>query len=331
MHQIVDKNSTNAPLLEQTYARLKEMILDGRIKAGERLLEAQIANAFAISRSPARGALLLLLEEKLVEADERRGFKVAGEVETGSGNAIAKLEPSRIEAPRRWESMYDEVEQELLVQLLYGPVRINELRLAQQYGVSRTVTRDLLARMHGNGLIAKDSAGHWYAQQITPNRIRHLYELRWLLEPQALLHAAPYIPMEMKANARSNLIAALDKPLVESSEFDNVENDLHVNMLGFCRNDEILNALARTHVLFAPTRHLFHPYLSIPAELIRAALCEHLAIVDCLIQNDVENAVEGLRSHLRDAVDRWLRRFAITSKVAKVEMPSYLTGTDGST
>lgn len=184
--------------------------------------------------------------------------------------------------------------------------------------------------MHGNGLISKDGAGHWHARQITPDRIRRLYELRWLLEPQALLHAAPYIPMEMKSNARANLVAALDKSLIESLEFDNVENDLHVNMLAFCRNDEILNALARTHVLFAPTRHLFHPYLSIPSELIRAALSEHLAIVDCLIQNDVENAVEGLRSHQRDAVDRWLRRFAITSKVTKVELPSYLTRVDDS-
>ena len=317
-------NGARAPVLERTYTLLKQMIADGRIKPGERLREAQIAGAFAISRSPASGALALLVADKLVAADGGLGFRVAGKAAAGAGGAAATLEPIRIEVPRRWERMYEEVERDLLVQLLFGSLRINELKLAQRFKVSRTVTRDLLARMHGDGLIAKDSAGHWVAAQITPDRIRHMYELRVLLEPQALRLAAPHVPRELLADARSALIAARAKARLQSRAFDNVERDLHVNVLAFCPNTEILRALARTHVLFAPTRHLFDPYLQIPMKLIRDALDEHLAIVDALAANNAKQAAAILKSHLKDAVDRWLHRFEATAEVRKLSLPPYL-------
>jgi len=317
-------NSARAPVLERTYTLLKEMIADRRIKPGERLREAQIASAFAISRSPASGALALLLAEKLVVADGGIGFRVAGKATAGAGGAAATLKPIRIEVPRRWERMYEEVERDLLVQLLFGSVRINELQLAQRFNVSRTVTRDLLARMHGEGFIAKDTAGHWVAAQITPDRIRHLYELRVLLEPQALRLAAPHVPGELLADARAALIAARTKARLQSAEFDKVERDLHVRVLAFCPNTEILRALARTHVLFAPTRHLFDPYLQIPSKLIRAALDEHLAIVDALVAGNDKKAAAILKAHIGDAVERWLHRFAVTAEVRKLSVPPYL-------
>jgi DNA-binding GntR family transcriptional regulator len=318
------RNSARAPVLERTYSLLKEMIADGRIKPGERLREAQIASAFAISRSPANGALALLLADRLVSADGGLGFRVVGKAIAGAPGAAATLKQIRIEVPRSWERMYEEVERDLLIQLLFGSVRINELQMAQRFNVSRTVTRDLLARMHGDGFIAKDTAGHWVAAQITPDRIRHLYELRGLLEPQALRLAAPHVPVKLLADARASLIAARAKARLQSREFDKVERDLHVNVLAFCPNTEILRALARTHVLFAPTRHLFDPYLQIPAKLIRDTLDEHLAIVDALVAGNVRKAAAILKAHLEDAVDRWLHRFAMTAEVRKLSVPPYL-------
>jgi DNA-binding GntR family transcriptional regulator len=317
-------NRARAPVLERTYTLLKEMIGDGRIKSGERLSQAQIASAFAISRSPASGALALLLADRLVVADGGLGFRVAGKPAAGAGGAAATLKPLRIEVPRRWERIYEEVERDLLVQLLFGSVRINELQLAQRFNVSRTVTRDLLARMHGEGFITKDTAGHWIAARITPDRIRHLYELRVLLEPQALRLAAPHVPGNVLADARAALVAARTKGRLQSSEFDKVERDLHVGVLAFCPNTELLRALARTHVLFAPTRHLFDPYLQIPSKLIRSAVDEHLAIVDALAAGNVQKAAAMLKSHLQDAVERWLHRFAVTAGVRKVGVPPYL-------
>lgn len=119
------------------------------------------------------------------------------------------------------------VEQELISGILFGSVRIHDQRLAQHYGVSRTVTRDLLAHMHGVGLISKDDSGHWLAERVTPERIRDLYELRQILEPQALMQAAPHIPEELLIRVRNNIETTPSSTPIESLKFDQVEIDLH--------------------------------------------------------------------------------------------------------
>jgi DNA-binding GntR family transcriptional regulator len=315
---------TAGSLQERIYLLVKGMIDDGRIRAGERLLEAELVRAFGISRSPVRQALKWLCRDRLVEELPGRGYRVAGVGDSESAG-FAVLDPIKISAPRQWERMYKEVEQELFIRTLFGSVRVNELRLAQHFDVSRTVTRDLLARMHGVGLIAKDSAGHWIAEKMTPDRIRHLYEMRTLLEPPALIQVAPIVPQETLKRMRQHILAVWTRKPLESAEFDAVEKELHIDMLGLCPNEEILRSLRRTHLLFGPTRYLFDPILGIPIELIEAALGEHLEIIDLLLAGKPEEAARALHVHLDDAVDRWLMRFEITTRKDPLQCPPYMT------
>ncbi len=313
----------SAPLHEQTYALLKSMIDDGRIVPGERLLEAQIVKAFGISRSPARRALQALHSEKIILDHGKGGYTVAG-APAPMANRLAALGAVRISQPRRWECMYSDVEQELYSKVLFGSVRINDQRLAKHFGVSRTVTRDLLARMHGVGLIAKDDTGHWIAERVTPERIRHLYEMRHLLEPAALLQAAPRLPRKLLQRARANILSALSTAPIDSAKFDQAETDLHLEILGFSSNTEIMHALRRTHLLFGPTRHLIDPILGIPMAMIETALQEHLEIIDLLEADNAKSAAAALAKHLTDAIQRWLGRFEIAARVEKIEFPPYL-------
>ena len=63
-------------------AHLKEMlereIVTGKIRAGERLEELDIANRFGVSRTPVREALMMLEAINLVERRPRRGAIVKG-------------------------------------------------------------------------------------------------------------------------------------------------------------------------------------------------------------------------------------------------------------
>lgn len=315
-----DGAPTGASLQDRAYLQLRDMIKGGQIRPGERLLEAGVVRAFGISRSPARQALERLRQDGFLEELAGRGYRVPG----GKGSELAALDPVDLSAPRQWERMYEEVEQELFVRTLFGAVRLNELRLAEHFGVSRTVTRDLLARMHGVGLVAKDNAGHWIAEQMTPDRIRHLYELRCLLEPAALRQAAPLVPAAVLEDMRARILAARAETPISSTRFDEAETDLHITLLGYSANPEIMRALKRTHLLFGPTRYLFDPFLGIPIRLIVAALDEHLHILDLLLDGQADRAAHALETHLQDAVERWLRRFEITAKGKPIAFPSYL-------
>jgi DNA-binding GntR family transcriptional regulator len=310
---------------DRAYVLLKEMIGDGRLSPGEQLLEAQVAKAFGISRSPARHALQTLCSEKLIREAQGRGYEVAGKGRTAATpRRRAVLDTVKIPAVTQWERMYGQLEQELCARAIFSSVRIVEERLAEHFGVSRTVVRDVLARMHSVGLVSKDSLGRWVAPRVTPEKTHHLYELRWLLEPQALLQAAPHVPVHYLEQARATVLESLDGFPREGFDTDVIEHDLHVRLLGHCPNEEILHALARTRVLFVPTRYLFDPVLHIPLSLIEDALQEHLRIYQLLLDRKPQKAATALRDHLKLADDRWLQRFQGASRQPREALPPYL-------
>jgi DNA-binding GntR family transcriptional regulator len=66
-----------ATLAEQASAVLREWIASGELRAGDRLVEAKIADRMRISRGPLREALKHLQAEGLVREEPRRGTFVA--------------------------------------------------------------------------------------------------------------------------------------------------------------------------------------------------------------------------------------------------------------
>ena len=66
------------PLLHLELAdRLRDMIVEGHLQAGERIVDRRLCAHFGISRTPLREALLVLAAEGLVELVPRRGTRVA--------------------------------------------------------------------------------------------------------------------------------------------------------------------------------------------------------------------------------------------------------------
>lgn len=65
-----------ADLSYQVYEHLKEMIISGELKPGEKLRQEHIANSLGVSRMPLHKAFQMLEDELLVESLPRRGFYV---------------------------------------------------------------------------------------------------------------------------------------------------------------------------------------------------------------------------------------------------------------
>ncbi|SDV47337.1 GntR family transcriptional regulator [Chitinasiproducens palmae] len=309
---------------DRAYALLKAMIDDGRLAPGQKLLEAQVAKAFGISRSPARYALQMLHREQRVVEARGRGYEVAGAAREAAPGPRAILDEVKIAAVQQWERVYVELERELCARVMFMSVRIVEERVAEHFGVSRTVVRDVLARMHSVGLVSKDTLGRWLANRVTPDKTHHLYEMRWLLEPEALRQAAPLITAAELESKRQTVVEALDGFPRQGFDTDVVEHDLHVHVLSHCPNGEIAHALARTRMLFVPTRYLFDPVLHIPLSSIEEALQEHLRIYELLLARQPNRAAEALHGHLKAADERWLLRFEGAAHASPAELPAYL-------
>lgn len=70
---IIEKNKS---MREKVYDTLKQMIIDGVIKSGERIIETEYSNKFQISRTPIREAIRMLELEGLVESQTTGGVIV---------------------------------------------------------------------------------------------------------------------------------------------------------------------------------------------------------------------------------------------------------------
>jgi DNA-binding GntR family transcriptional regulator len=66
-----------ATLVEVAGHRLRDAILSGALRPGEKIVEEQLCADFGISRAPLREALRLLAQQGLVEHLPRRGSRVA--------------------------------------------------------------------------------------------------------------------------------------------------------------------------------------------------------------------------------------------------------------
>jgi DNA-binding GntR family transcriptional regulator len=307
-----------------TFLLLKGMIEEGRIRPGEKLLEAQVAKAFGISRSPARHALRALCDAKFVRELDGRGYQVAGRPKAEDIGRTASLEVSRISPLPQWERVYKKLEQELCIRVLFGSVRIIEAPLAEYFGVSRTVARDVLGRMHSVGVVNKDGMGRWIAQLVSAEKIRELFEMRAILEPEALLRAAPLVSREELQRIRNNVQSAISGGPVEIGAIGQLEKDLHIDLLAHCPNCEIIKALDRTHLLFVPSLYLLDPSLIVPQGAMDDALDEHLEVIDQLLNENYRGATAALRAHLNEAASRWLRRFKVFAKTDRSALPYYL-------
>ncbi len=65
------------PLTQQVATKLRDLIVQDKLKAGERIRERDLAERLAVSRTPLREALKMLATEGLIELSPHRGAVVA--------------------------------------------------------------------------------------------------------------------------------------------------------------------------------------------------------------------------------------------------------------
>lgn len=296
-------------LFKRAFDILAGQIANGSLQRGTKLQESGVAARFGISRSPARRALAELHKIGLVEKSPGRGYTVKGaQKKFAASPGTGETEQSwHLTSRPSWERIFAEVENEIGARLCFGSWRVNEAQLARYHGVSRTVARDVLARMQQRGLISKDERSRWFAPELTPAHISELYELRGVLEPVALKKAAAKMDRYALEMAHHNLLDAIASPdSVSGATLDRLEEELHVSLLSYCGSRTLMQAIAQPQSLLIAHRFLYRwtPHLFD----VEPFLPEHLAIVEHLLSGRADAAAAILEDHLRRSSDRATKR-----------------------
>jgi DNA-binding GntR family transcriptional regulator len=323
-----------APRIYERASRiLAADIANGTLAPGTRLLESHIANRFHISRAPARQALAQLEALGLVARAAGRGFVVRPQ--SSAAPTIFRTRPDasadqiRLSSESSWERIYKEVESEIVARTSFTSWRIIEGDLAKYYGVSRTVARDVMARLQQRGIVKKDGKSRWYAPGLTPDYVAELYEMRWVLEPVALVNAMPRVPAGFVAAMRRNLEAALARSdQLTGADLDALENELHVRLLGYCGNHTLMEALGLYQSLLIA--HSFLYRWTPPLYASEPFLPEHLKVARRLEAGHVAEAAKALENHLHVSLERAIARINVVARDSKPSPLPYLMPLDRS-
>ncbi len=84
------------PLRDVVFNTLREAILKGELKPGERLMELQLASKLGVSRTPIREAIRMLEQEGLAVTMPRKGAEVAKMTLKDMEDVLAKIACTKI-------------------------------------------------------------------------------------------------------------------------------------------------------------------------------------------------------------------------------------------
>lgn len=293
-------------LYQQAHDIIADQIVHGALAPGDRLTETRIAERFGISRAPARQALQQLEDDGLISKADGRGFYVREGVHAPGENKSAvspEADAHQLRSSPSWERIYRDVESEIAQRTIAASWRVIEAELARYYGVSRTVARDVLGRLQQSGVVAKDDRSRWQAPALTATYVGELYELRAILEPEALAKAANHVPPAYLDQMQSNLVEALAKEqLTDWTLLDRLEDEMHVQLLSYCGSRAMQQAIRLHQSLLIAHRFLYRK----TARMFQTEpfLAEHLSIVEHMKAGETSRAKDSLRAHLLGSGDR---------------------------
>jgi DNA-binding GntR family transcriptional regulator len=208
-----------------------------------------------------------------------------------------------------WQKIWEPVQTDLVACMPFGRFKIIETTMATHYGVSRTVTRDLLARLETLGLVEREGRSQCFLRHLTSTLMSELYEVRRLLEPAALVAAAPFHHRQDLERMRADLSKAeAQYPDLPPEGFAKFEHELHVESTAACPNRSLLSLMRQTQTLILATNQLIPLYLGMPDS--EPFFAEHRLVFELLLGGAPDAAALALDAHLRSAERKQQRRLA---------------------
>lgn len=136
----------HSSLHDQVVNELRQAILSGKLKPGERLIEGRLADELGVSRNPVREAIRALASEGLVEVTARRGAAVATMTEqeareTIEVRALLEGQNARLAARRQDQQIIKRVE----AVLNKGTAAVAAKRFDQLFDLNQEFHRELAA------------------------------------------------------------------------------------------------------------------------------------------------------------------------------------------
>ncbi|WP_447555111.1 GntR family transcriptional regulator [Vreelandella sp. EE22] len=189
---------------------------------------------------------------------------------------------------------YESIMRMILARELSGGDIVQERRLADELDMSRTPVREALRRLEAEGWLVRLNARTIGVKKIAINEYVAALQVRELLEPEAAALAATKSQTKMIEEWAAKLTAIRQSKqtgLQQQWEFDQT---LHMGIAQATGNEVLLKIISELR----KTTQIFENQ-TLPAKSF-PGYDAHLAIIDAIVEGDVEKARRAMLDHLRE-------------------------------
>ncbi|MEO7246632.1 MAG: GntR family transcriptional regulator [Rubrivivax sp.] len=197
-----------------------------------------------------------------------------------------------------YEQVADRLREEIFSRRLEPGSWIDELRLAAEYGISRTPMREALKVLAAEGLVTMKLRRGAYVTEMSREDVAQVYHLLGLLESDAAAQVAEHASVLQRAELVAQH-ARLEREVRQRDAFFGSNERFHLMLLRFAGNrwaEQVVTDLRkvmklnRHHSLFRHGR-------------LADSLAEHRALMVAIEQRDPERARELMRRHFSNGLD----------------------------
>lgn len=202
-------------------------------------------------------------------------------------------------APR---ALYEEVA-ELLRQRIFRRelepgTWIDEMKLAQEYGISRTPLREALKVLAAEGLVTMKVRRGAYVTEVSETDLAEVYHLLALLESDAAAVVAERAS-DTERKELQKLHKELEGALEDRERFFALNERFHMRLLEIAGNKWRNQMVADLRKVMKLNRH----NSLLKSGRMEESLAEHALLMQALAQRDAEAARQRMQEHFRNGLE----------------------------
>ena len=212
---------------------------------------------------------------------------------------MSALMPDVRLAPR---ALYEEVAELLRQQIFNRALEpgswIDELKIADEYGISRTPLREALKVLAAEGLVTMKVRRGAYVTEVNEKDLSDVYHLLSLLESDAAGVVAARATTDQLKELQ-DLHAELEAAVDDRERFFAVNERFHMRVLEISDNRWRSQMVADLRKVMKLNRH----NSLLKSGRIQKSLAEHRAVMAALAARDADTTVQNMRAHFANGLE----------------------------
>jgi DNA-binding GntR family transcriptional regulator len=197
--------------------------------------------------------------------------------------------------------VYDVLKERMINQAMKPGAPINDGILSQELGISKTPIREAIQRLEREGFVESIPGKGNFVSHISIQDLRELFEIREMLECEAIKRAATKRDAQKLEAIRRGFELSGEASQGDSTRRFRAGEHIHLFIFESVGNQRLLEIYRRLHDHIARHRNYFFSDLheGRPEQSYR----EHLEILNALAEQDPERCERAMRVHLRNSLE----------------------------